>query len=64
MKFISVRHAADALGFTAQTIRRLIWQKDIAGVRVGQRGWRIPESELERFAARAQNGHDVNKEGN
>ena len=58
-RFLTTKQVADALGLTAQTVRLMIERRQLAGVRIGQRGWRIPASELVRLSERAERGDDV-----
>jgi excisionase family DNA binding protein len=61
LEFISVNRAAEILGISTQSIRTMIWNKQLAGVRVGRRGWCIPAAELTRFNERAFSGADLVK---
>lgn len=46
--FFSVNEAADYLKVTAGRVRQLLMRKQIAGHKVGERGWAIPRAELDR----------------
>lgn len=54
-KLVTLEAAAERLGVSTKTIRRLIWEKELAPVDVGAGSsvvYRIPERELDRFIAR------------
>lgn len=46
----TVGEIAERLGVTDETVRRWLREKALAGVRLGKKaGWRVRESDLERF---------------
>lgn len=50
-RLLKIPEAADHLGVSTKTVRRLIDSGALGVVRMGKtaRGWRIPQAEIERF---------------
>ncbi len=53
MNILNTQQAADQLGLKPRTVLRLLNSGELRGKRFGNRGWRIPEIELERFLTTA-----------
>lgn len=51
--FFSVNEAAEYLKVTAGRVRQLLMRGQISGHKVGERGWAIPRSELDRRKSQA-----------
>jgi excisionase family DNA binding protein len=46
---LTVGEAAEAFKFSTATIRRLLRDGDLEGVKLGKRQWRVRKSALDRF---------------
>ena len=55
---LTVREVADALRVSSMTVYRMIKSRDLAAIRVG-RGYRIRQSEVERFLEAGRVGSEA-----
>lgn len=57
MKLYTIKETSSVLRLSPQTVRKLIKSGQLKAIRVGWRGWRVKEEDLEKYLEEAKNGN-------
>ena len=55
-QLLTVEEAAERLRFSSATVRRMLRDKELPGIKLGKREWRVPTKALEEYIERGLKG--------